>query len=134
MSSWGNDTATEQPAATGWGNGTDTGGGDNGDGSAALLRRSPLVTNATHTEAPMSDWVEKTAYNYANYNDDGAGAPDVTSITDDWGGNTQVYHYDGEEGDLGPVHPPLEKILFGNEDERELTVIDFTKISIIDVL
>ncbi|KAI1881887.1 hypothetical protein JX265_000713 [Neoarthrinium moseri] len=135
MSGWGNDTAPEQPAAAGWGNGADTRSGDNGDGLGASEEKpAPPPLPWEHREAPKSDWVKKTAYNYANYNDDGAGAPDVTVTTVDWESNAQVYHYDGEEGDVGPVHTQLETILFGNEDERDPTGIDFTKISIIDVL
>ena len=37
----------------------------------------------------------------------------------EWDGNATTYEWDGEEGDIGPEHPELEKILFGQGADDE---------------
>ncbi|KAI1427407.1 P-loop containing nucleoside triphosphate hydrolase protein [Xylaria sp. FL1777] len=78
--------------------------------------------SAEHREAPMGDWGEKTQNNY-NEGDENVS----------WEGNVIVYEWDGEEGDLGPEHPELEKILFGDPATRDPQGIDFDKINEITV-
>ncbi|KAI1335347.1 P-loop containing nucleoside triphosphate hydrolase protein [Xylariaceae sp. FL0016] len=51
-----------------------------------------------------------------------------------WESASKVYEWDGEEGDLGPQHPELEVMLFGNLEERgDIYGIDFTKYDRIEV-
>lgn len=46
----------------------------------------------------------------------------------DFDGNARVYHWDGEEGDVGPEFPELELELFGPPDQRiTVTPADFAK-------
>jgi ATP-dependent RNA helicase DDX3X len=106
--SWGNTTTTDTCADGGvWGAaGEDT----------TEVKQAPPPLPFEHREAPIAEWEKKTAYNYQAY---------ATGETE-WASNAQVYHWDGEEGDIGPESLELEKILFGNEEDRaENEVIDF---------
>lgn len=51
---------------------------------------------------------EKTTYNYEEYE----------TRDGEYDGNARVYHWDGEEGDLGPEFPELELEIFGPPDQR----------------
>ncbi|TGJ84893.1 hypothetical protein E0Z10_g3876 [Xylaria hypoxylon] len=100
----------------------------NDDLKAALPEVPP--TNGTQAEgavtevrsAPIGDWGKKTENNYDENLED-------TS----WEGNVRVYEWDGEEGDLGPEHPELEAVLFGDPATRDPQGIDFSKIDNITV-
>lgn len=64
-------------------------------------------------------WVPTQKYDYDQFADARGG---------DFDGNKRVYHWDGEEGDLGPEFPELEEELFGPADKRVLpTGIDFSR-------
>lgn len=64
-------------------------------------------------------WAPSQKYDYDQYADSRGG---------DFDGNKRVYHWDGEEGDIGPEFPELEEELFGPADKRELpTGIDFSR-------
>lgn len=64
-------------------------------------------------------WAPSLKYDYDQFADARGG---------DFDGNKRVYHWDGEEGDLGPEFPELEEELFGPADKRELpTGIDFSR-------
>ncbi|KAI0542756.1 P-loop containing nucleoside triphosphate hydrolase protein [Xylaria digitata] len=101
---------------------------NNDDLKAALPEASP--TNGTqaegagteHRSAPVEDWGQKTQNNY-----------DENSEGIVWEGNVRVYEWDGEEGDLGPEHPELESVLFGDPSLRDPQGIDFRKIEKINV-
>lgn len=60
----------------------------------------------------------RTQYDYENFNGRGG----------DYDGNARVYHYDGEEGEVGPEFPELETELFGPPEKRDLPQgIDFSR-------
>jgi ATP-dependent RNA helicase DDX3X len=63
----------------------------------------------------IEGWGEQTPYDYTEAEER------------HWEGNASVYEWDGEEGELGPAHPELEKILFGPPEERNPQGLDFTK-------
>ncbi|KAI1351287.1 P-loop containing nucleoside triphosphate hydrolase protein [Xylaria sp. FL0043] len=75
-----------------------------------------------HPGAPKEDWGEKTQNNYNEDNE---------NIS--WEGNVRVYEWDGDEGDIGPEHPELESVLFGDPQTRDPQGIDFNKINQINV-
>lgn len=68
---------------------------------------------------------EWTGHGQAKYNYDEFSA---RGDLGDFDSNARVYHWDGEEGDVGPEFPELEHELFGPPDQR-LAVIpaDFAK-------
>lgn len=69
--------------------------------------------------AGADGWVPSLKYDYDQFADARGG---------DFDGNKRVYHWDGEEGDLGPEFPELEEELFGPADKRDLpTGIDFSR-------
>ncbi|KAI1181103.1 P-loop containing nucleoside triphosphate hydrolase protein [Nemania sp. FL0916] len=72
--------------------------------------------------APKYDWGEMTENNYDE---------DTQDIA--WEGNVRVYEWDGEEGEIGPVHPQLEFELFGDPNRGDPQGIDFGKIAQIRV-
>jgi ATP-dependent RNA helicase DDX3X len=86
------------------------------DMKAALPDGKPKAhsgpTDLEPDDNPSEPWGEKTAY---EYNESGER---------EWDGSAQVYEWDGEEGDLGPEHPELEKVLFG---DTKPAGIDFSK-------
>ena len=63
----------------------------------------------------LEGWVQAMPYDYTD------------NQNNEWEGNTRVYEWDGEEGDIGPEHPELELQLFGDPDTREHHGIDFTR-------
>ncbi|KAI0975815.1 P-loop containing nucleoside triphosphate hydrolase protein [Xylaria arbuscula] len=75
-----------------------------------------------HRDTPIAPWGEKTDNDYNEGNENVS-----------WEGNVRVYEWDGEEGDLGPEHPELESMLFGDPDTRDPQGIDFNKIDKINV-
>ncbi|KAI1300441.1 P-loop containing nucleoside triphosphate hydrolase protein [Xylaria venustula] len=77
---------------------------------------------AEHQDAPVAPWGEKTQNDYNEGNENVS-----------WEGNVRVYEWDGEEGDLGPEHPELESMLFGDPSTRDPQGIDFNKIDKINV-
>lgn len=83
---------------------------------------APAEVAAENPPAASEQWTVYgqggSAYDYDNFaNRDG-----------EFDGNAAVYHWDGEEGDVGPEHPELEIELFGPEDKREVLLPeDFTK-------
>jgi len=108
------------------------------DGQTAAGEASGADTNGTHTNGVASDakdldpdamkkmvkdhgWSEAVPYDYGRYT-----GPDVTG-TATWEGSAAVYEWDGEEGDIGPVHDQLELALFGDPAKRESSGIDFSK-------
>jgi hypothetical protein len=70
-------------------------------------------------EVKKAGWVEPERYDYTS----------MTAIDREhhWGSAGKVYHWDGQEGDLGPEFPELEVELFGPEEDRKMqTGHDFT--------
>jgi ATP-dependent RNA helicase DDX3X len=92
----------------------------------------PVLQDITNVQAPEAvksvdaqghgfNLPEKYDYSAMEQNDgnnNGGGA---------WEGNATVYHWDGEEGDVGPEHPELEIELFGAPEDREAMGKDFSK-------
>lgn len=70
-----------------------------GDSSEAPA--GELATKAWNTH-------EKTTYNYEEYD----------TRDGEYDGNARVYHWDGEEGDIGPEFPELEIEIFGPPEQR----------------
>ena len=61
-------------------------------------------------------WVEPTEFDYEAYNatpKDEEGTAGVST----WAANATKYEWNEEYGDVGPAHPLLEKILFGDENQ-----------------
>lgn len=83
---------------------------NNDDMRAALADAS----NGTR-DAPSGDWGEKTQN---DYNEDNEGVA--------WEANARVYEWDGEGGEIGPVHQELEIKLFGDPNTRDPQGIDFS--------
>jgi hypothetical protein len=76
------------------------------------------VTQVSETlDWEAKGWEKPEAYDYQ-----------ADEATVGWEGNAVVYHWDGEEGDVGPQYPELELILFGSEEDRkENRGIDYSK-------
>lgn len=74
----------------------------------------------THRETPkpVDGWVPPTPYDYEALGGEAA---------HEWESNAVIYEWDGEEGDIGPEHPALEKQLFGEPGNRAVQGIDFSK-------
>lgn len=108
MSGW-DDDAPAKGADSGWATGE-----DHGSEEAKAPRPSPFP----HLDAPAGQWEETKAYSYDKFVDDANG---------EWDGNAEVYHYDGENGDVGPKIERLEIDIFGKADERDSGGIEFDK-------
>lgn len=112
-----------------WGNSNSNGGTADWETQGAPAIEEPTVTDTNNAapageptenpEAPASEGPTKgataewqahpeTRYNYEEY-----------GIRDgEYDGNARVYHWDGEEGDIGPEFPELEVEIFGPPDQR----------------
>lgn len=108
---WGNETAAEPTA--------DAGGWVEGDGEEITeIKAAPPPLPWERRDAPVHEWEKPRNYDYEGFN---------SGTTGDWEGNGAVYHWDGEEGDVGPEHTELEAILFGDPDKRDPQGLDFSK-------
>lgn len=90
------------------------GGYGTADEKAALAGTNGDDGTATDAK-DGTGWVDAQPYNYD------------TNRPDNWDGNARVYEYDGEIGEVGPEHPELEIILFGELKDRVAHGIDFGK-------
>ncbi|KAI1460011.1 DEAD-domain-containing protein [Annulohypoxylon moriforme] len=75
-----------------------------------------------HRDKPVGDWGQVFKYDYTE-----------NDVDRQWGGNSAVYEWQGEEGDVGPENPELELQLFGAPDERFGAGLDISKIYSINV-
>ncbi|ROW16435.1 hypothetical protein VPNG_02845 [Cytospora leucostoma] len=76
--------------------------------------------------AATEGWAEPEQYDYGEYA--------TAAGSGEFDGNATVYHWDGDEGDIGPEFPQLEAELFGPPDRRELPQgLDFTRIAMINL-
>ncbi|KAF6838877.1 DEAD/DEAH box helicase [Colletotrichum plurivorum] len=74
------------------------------------------------------EWTKPMSYNYDELAQQGP------IQTTNWEGNNAIYEWDEEYGEVGPKHPELELMLFGDPDTRhEHTGLDFTAISEVKV-
>lgn len=68
------------------------------------------------TQLREAGWVEPQKFDYDTYNnkpkDVGEQQPDLPA----WAANATKYEWSDEFGDVGPPHPELEKMLFGDEE------------------
>jgi ATP-dependent RNA helicase DDX3X len=100
---------------------TDSGGGSGkipADGQAAQAAQAAAGGSAAEGTVG-GGWAPSQKYDYDQFADSRGG---------DFDGNKRVYHWNGEEGDLGPEFPELEEELFGPADKRELpSGIDFSR-------
>lgn len=113
--------APEQPAITV----VDTSAEPNGNGATSANMNAPAVTEAAPAAIPAERGAndEWTDHGQSKYDYD-----DFTVRGGEYDGNARVYHWDGEEGDVGPEFPELEHELFGPPDQRdEPTAADFLK-------
>ncbi|KAF7531783.1 hypothetical protein G7054_g8568 [Neopestalotiopsis clavispora] len=115
--SWGPEPTAGADAGD-WG----AGSGDAGFGETET-KPAPPPLPFEHRDAPIAEWEKTTAYDYEAL---------ASRENEDWDGNAQVYQWDGDEGDVGPEHHELEKILFG-EQTLDNEAIDFSSISQIEV-
>lgn len=90
-------------------------------GDAAASVKDDATTNPTPAEPGANpEWAAqgRTQYDYDTF----------VSRGGEYDGNARVYHWDGEEGDIGPEFPELEAELFGPPDKRDLPQgIDFSR-------
>lgn len=122
MSGW--ETSTQATNIASGGHGDDS--WKTSDMAAALPDVQDNTYEKASTEVKTEDtgnqnsgWAERRAYDYDNLGRPGG---------EDWDGNARIYEWDGEEGDIGPEHPELERMLFGDPDHREGTQgLDFSK-------
>ncbi|KAI8957827.1 DEAD-domain-containing protein [Daldinia sp. FL1419] len=82
----------------------------------------PFTTAAQHAEKPVADWGKPVAFDYTE-----------SDVDRQWGSNSAVYEWDGDEGEIGPVNPQLEIQLFGPPEKRHCAGVDFSKIAEISV-
>lgn len=88
----------------------------NGNGNGASDNDASAGDNADSTGAQAGqpgangEWSskEKHTYNYEEF----------SGRDGEYDGNAPVYHWDGEEGDLGPEFPELEIEIFGPIEQR----------------
>nr|XP_036588886.1 DEAD/DEAH box helicase [Colletotrichum truncatum]KAF6800528.1 DEAD/DEAH box helicase [Colletotrichum truncatum] len=74
------------------------------------------------------EWTKPLNYNYDELAQQG---PIESS---NWEGNNVIYEWNDEYGDVGPKHPELEIMLFGDpESRRDHSGLDFTSIAEIEV-
>jgi ATP-dependent RNA helicase DDX3X len=93
---------------------------ESGGGPGASGQPSQAATGGSTAQGTVGGgWAPSQKYDYEQFADSRGG---------DFDGNKRIYHWDGEEGDLGPEFPELEEELFGPADKRELpTGIDFSR-------
>lgn len=88
---------------------------------STFVKNDGAVPDTTLAEPGANpDWAAqgRTQYDYENYNDRGG----------EYDGNARVYHWSGDEGDIGPEFPELEAELFGPPEKRDLPQgIDFSR-------
>ncbi len=103
---------------------TDGGGAFSTDELAATLPETEPAQQPANDDREAdklkiqeAGWAPQVPYNYNKYNDDEA-------TEHSWDGGAAVYEWDGDEGEVGPEHPELERALFGTK--REGTGIDFS--------
>lgn len=128
MSGWNNED-WESTGDQNWGS-APTGSAPTGSAPTVAAEKP---TNKPDTSAPAGptdtptaetganpEWAAKdrTAYDYES----------LAARSGEYDGNASVYHWDGEEGDIGPEFPELENELFGPPEKRVLPVqgIDFS--------
>lgn len=93
----------------------------NGDAAAEVTDKmgNASLKNAEAAQRSRdAGWVEPVKYDYDTYNADGKEArdtldPDAELPT--WAANATKYEWKDEYGDVGPVSPELEAVLFGRE-------------------
>ncbi|TDZ51703.1 ATP-dependent RNA helicase ded1 [Colletotrichum trifolii] len=79
-------------------------------------------------DAEGNEWAKPLKYDY----DELAQQGPIEQAN--WEGNNATYEWDNEFGDIGPKHPELELMLFGDpESRRDHSGIDFTAINTIAV-
>ncbi|KAI0013764.1 P-loop containing nucleoside triphosphate hydrolase protein [Xylariaceae sp. FL0662B] len=96
---------------------------DNFSGMKAALPKGAPSDKQLAPSKPIKNWGERVPYVYT---EDDSGR--------EWGSNSLVYEWDGEQGDIGPENPKLEVMLFGRPDERDPQGIDFSKVLAINVV
>ncbi|KAK3335726.1 P-loop containing nucleoside triphosphate hydrolase protein [Cercophora scortea] len=92
---------------------------NNGDGAES--QAAEPVRLEQKIPPKLEGWVEAAPYDYNN------------TAPVEWDGNSRVYEWDGEAGDVGPEYPELELTLFGDPANREHRGIDFSKIASIQL-
>ena len=93
----------------------------NGDATAEVTDKMGNATLKNAEAAQRSrdaGWVEPVKYDYEAYNTDSKEMresldPAVELPT--WAANATKYEWKDEYGDVGPVHPELERALFGQD-------------------
>ncbi|KAL9103128.1 MAG: hypothetical protein Q9163_001808 [Psora crenata] len=98
----------------------------------AQLGNTKIKGNAEAVKrARESGWVEPTEYDYESYN---ATAKEQLERGNApaWASNATRYEWKDEYGDVGPAHPELEKMLFGDENQMRKGP-EFEKLASIEV-
>jgi len=81
------------------------------------------VAGDEHAAAAAEAVAAVVAGEDVNFQDQGWSHPEAYDYSNEeapFDGNAVVYHWDGEEGDIGPAYPELEILLFGPEDDRKI--------------
>ncbi|KAH9436970.1 hypothetical protein MCOR02_000633 [Pyricularia oryzae] len=107
---------------------------ENSTGAAGTGRQLDDASNNPQNDEPKGPkdlssadgWVQRTDIDYDAYTGNPSDRPQ-------WDGSAPLYNWDGEEGDLGPEYPELEKQLFGERGES-CAGIDFKVIREIAVV
>ncbi|EME38786.1 hypothetical protein DOTSEDRAFT_180684 [Dothistroma septosporum NZE10] len=80
-----------------------------GADAAASTTSAPDTTKIEqHQRARDAGWTDTTAFDYDTYQRSGGDSGE-------WYGQSKVYEWSGEYGDIGPEVPELEKVLFGSD-------------------
>jgi len=74
------------------------------DGAEGQLEDKPQHIPPMQKDPPkLEGWCQAKKYDYDAY----------TGAESAWDGSAKTYEWDGEHGEVGPEHPELEKMLFG---------------------
>lgn len=87
--------------------------------SQSIDNAGPAADNSENADAALASAAPKgasdewTGHGQSHYNYEEFGVHDG-----EYDGNARVYHWNGEEGDIGPEFPELELEIFGPPDQR----------------
>ena len=73
------------------------------------------MAEANVDQIRQAGWVEPVKYDYDTYNAKEREVSEQQPDLPSWATNATKYEWSDEYGDIGPAHPELEKMLFGDE-------------------
>ncbi|KAF2231185.1 DEAD/DEAH box RNA helicase [Viridothelium virens] len=84
-------------------------------GKTSLPNDTAAANQPAGPTKPKKEWVGRKAYDYEKYMNKPSGGTGAADESHAWASNAPRYEWDGEFGDVPPVHAELEKILFQRE-------------------